>query len=187
MDLNPNLCSGNGVWSRTSALWSRGARRHAGLLGTQPHACPHLSATPKQPGGSGASPARLPRWLGEEHLLLPSPSTHRGYQGNLFKKKDAREARSVTRTKQSAVFAGGLIINNKVSTALRSGTEGKALQGGDDALQRGREAWHGGAGVMPWEEAARDALQPTTPRSSIPNRCPGSAQLLLIPCRHQVS
>lgn len=84
------------------------------------------------------------------------------------------------------MFAGGLIINNKVSTAPRSGTEGKALQGGDaegmdDAVPRGSEARCGDVGVWPWEEAAWDALPPTTPGSSTPKCCPASPHPLPSP------
>lgn len=62
---------------------------------SQPHAA-YLSAIPQQLGGSRASPDHLPHWLGEEHLLLPSPSTHRGYQGNFFKKKKEKKGEKPT-------------------------------------------------------------------------------------------
>lgn len=89
----------------------------------------HMQPISQPPQSSSrASPGLLLHWLGEKRLLLPSPFVHRGYQGNLFKKKKANqkgeEAHSVTRTKQRAVFAGGLIINNKVSAAWKNSTEG---------------------------------------------------------------
>lgn len=48
----------------------------------------HMQPISQPPQSSSrASPGPLLHWLGVKRLLLPSPFVHRGYQGNLLKKK----------------------------------------------------------------------------------------------------
>jgi len=67
------------LWAAKVTGMAQALADKQGLLDTMdnvPHAA-HLSATPQHLGGSRASPDHLLHCLGEEHLLLPSPSTQR--------------------------------------------------------------------------------------------------------------